>query len=162
MSLGAFVFSVEVVDKMIFGKRSYFMKQWLNQVRRNVSQWMIGRYGVDEFSTFLIRAALVIMIIACVPKLSFLSTLSWTFLFIAIYRSCSKKITARSRERDWFLKKTEKVRARFQIYKRIWNERKTHRYFKCNKCKTFVRVPKGKGKIEITCTKCRNKMIRKS
>lgn len=138
------------------------MQQWLYKVRRNIQQWMIGRYGVDEFSTFLIRAALVIMLIACVPKLSFLSSLSWTLLIIAIYRSCSKKITARSRERDWYLKKTEKIRARFQIYRRIWKERKTHRYFKCSNCRTFVRVPKGKGRIEITCTKCNCKMIKKS
>lgn len=138
------------------------MKEWMAQIRQNIQRWMIGRYGTDEFSVFLLRAALVVMLLACFPRIGFLSWLAWTMAIIAIYRSCSKKITARSRERDWFLANTSKIRGKMQPYKRMWKERKTHRYFRCPNCKSFVRVPKGKGKIEITCTKCRNKMIRKS
>lgn len=138
------------------------MKEWLNQIRVNTQKFMIGRYGVDEMSLFMIRLALVIMIIACIPKLNMLSWLGWAFLVVGIYRSCSKKIAERSRERDWYLKKISKVQPKINTIKRMWTDRKTHRYFKCRNCKSWVRVPKGKGKIEISCTKCRTKMIRRT
>ena len=37
-----------------------------------------------------------------------------------------------------------------------------HRYYKCPKCRQSVRVPRGKGKISITCPRCREKFIRKT
>jgi len=37
-----------------------------------------------------------------------------------------------------------------------------YRFYKCPTCKQEVRVPKGHGKIEITCPKCREKFIRRS
>ena len=37
-----------------------------------------------------------------------------------------------------------------------------HRYFDCAKCRQLVRVPRGKGKIMITCPKCKEKFQRKS
>ena len=44
----------------------------------------------------------------------------------------------------------------------MWRERKTHRYFKCPNCKTMVRVPKGKGKIVITCTRCHHEIVKRT
>ena len=47
----------------------------------------------------------------------------------------------------------------------IWSmfrSRKTHRYYKCQICKHWLRVPKGKGKIEITCPVCKYKIKRKT
>lgn len=138
------------------------MKEWLAQVRMNIQKFMIGRYGTDELSMFMMRAALVIMLISCIPGLNMFSMLGWTFLILGIYRSCSKKITARGRERDWYLKQVAKVQPHINVYKRMWNDRKTHRYFKCKNCRSWVRVPKGKGKIEISCTKCRATMIKRT
>ncbi len=37
-----------------------------------------------------------------------------------------------------------------------------YKYFNCPNCNQKVRVPKGKGKIEITCPKCRTTFIRKT
>ena len=34
-----------------------------------------------------------------------------------------------------------------------------YQYFFCSKCRQKLRVPKGKGKIEITCPVCRNQFI---
>lgn len=51
---------------------------------------------------------------------------------------------------------------KFMIYielvKMNFEQRKTHRIFMCKACGKKVRVPKGKGKIEITCPSCGNKM----
>ena len=37
-----------------------------------------------------------------------------------------------------------------------------HRYFDCPKCHQMVRVPRGKGKISITCPRCREKFVKKT
>jgi ribosomal protein L37AE/L43A len=39
---------------------------------------------------------------------------------------------------------------------------KDHRYFACPKCKQAVRVPKGAGKIRVTCPKCGEKFQKKA
>ena len=43
-----------------------------------------------------------------------------------------------------------------------WAQRSTYRFFKCPQCKQTVRVPKGRGKICITCPKCKTEFIKKS
>ena len=37
-----------------------------------------------------------------------------------------------------------------------------HRYYACPKCRQPVRVPRGKGKIAITCPKCKERFIKKT
>ncbi len=56
----------------------------------------------------------------------------------------------------------EEQRARAAKKKREWEQRKTYRFFSCPQCEQRVRVPKGKGRIEITCPKCRTSFVKKS
>ena len=46
--------------------------------------------------------------------------------------------------------------------KKRWAQRSTYRFYKCPQCKQTVRVPKGRGKICITCPKCKTEFIKKS
>ena len=41
-------------------------------------------------------------------------------------------------------------------------QKKIYRFYKCPQCRQRVRVPKGKGRICITCPKCRAEFIKKS
>ncbi len=41
-------------------------------------------------------------------------------------------------------------------------DKRYYKYYNCPNCNQKVRVPKGKGKIEITCPKCRTSFIRKT
>lgn len=47
-------------------------------------------------------------------------------------------------------------------WKRQWQEYRTYRYLICPQCSQRLRVPRGKGKIRVTCTKCRNQFVAKS
>ena len=47
-------------------------------------------------------------------------------------------------------------------WKQQWHEYRTYRYLICPQCSQRLRVPRGKGKIKVTCTKCRNQFIAKS
>ncbi len=47
-------------------------------------------------------------------------------------------------------------------WKQQWHEYRTYRYLICPQCSQRLRVPRGKGKIRVTCTKCRNQFVAKS
>lgn len=136
------------------------MRQWLEKLGRKMSAFMIGRYGTDELSRFLVFTGLGVMLLSWIPVLRILYPISWVLIVIAYFRSFSKNIIKRSAERDRFLRRTSKIRGKFNVWKRMWHDRSTHSYFKCPNCKTLVRVPKGKGRIAITCTKCRTEFIK--
>lgn len=136
------------------------MRNWLDKMSRKFQNFMIGRYGTDELSRFLLWVGIICMFLSWIAPLRFLYLPAWIVVIWAYIRVMSKNIIKRSKERDKYLRMTSKVRARLSIYKKMWKDRHSHRYFKCPNCKTFIRVPKGKGKIVITCTKCRNEITK--
>lgn len=54
------------------------------------------------------------------------------------------------------------VTDKWNQWKKRWQERKQYRYLTCTQCGQKLRVPRGKGKIRVTCTKCRNQFLAKS
>lgn len=127
-------------------------------------KFMYGRYGIDEFSTALLGLSLVLMILlGMLPgKLKLISTISYIPMVLYIYRTFSRNIFKRQQEyykylsfKNSFLSKLRKHKSRIQ-------DSKTHKYFKCPNCKQELRVPRGKGKITITCPKCKTSFKAKS
>lgn len=49
-----------------------------------------------------------------------------------------------------------------RLAKKMWKERKTSNFLKCPQCGQVLSVPKGKGKLRVTCPKCHAKMEVKS
>jgi DNA-directed RNA polymerase subunit RPC12/RpoP len=78
------------------------------------------------------------------------------------FRIFSKKWDKRRAENQWYLRKSYAIRNWFDKKKKMWQLKKTHKIFKCPTCKQKIKVPKGKGKIEIRCTKCDTKFIKRS
>ena len=123
---------------------------------------MYGRYGYDELSRAVSIAAVILAVLALVPDLGFLSVLAliaWTWILV---RSFSKNLSKRQRERIAYLQFTGKITNWFDVKKRAWADRKTHCYFTCPNCKRTMRVPKGKGKIKITCPQCQHQITKKT
>lgn len=130
-------------------------------------RFMQGRYGVDQFSRFTMGLALAAIILAIFAKQgSFLGTLLDTVGFFAIiytyYRIFSKNIQKRYAENQKYLSATGKIRMRFQKEKNLMEQRKTYHIYTCPGCSQKIRIPKGKGKIEIDCPKCHTKFVKKS
>ena len=111
---------------------------------------MYGRYGSDELSRFLLIASFVVLLptvfIRKNIRLIFLA-LFWLIVIYTYYRMFSKNIYARSNENSKFLSK-------LNYYKTRFTQRKEYRFYNCPKCKTHLRVPRGVGKVTITCKKC--------
>ena len=53
----------------------------------------------------------------------------------------------------------EQLKAKINLYKLKCEQRKEYKIFQCKSCGRKIRVPRGKGKIEVTCPVCGNKKI---
>lgn len=134
----------------------------MKQLAQKLQQFMVGRYGNDEFTLFLSIAGLILGLLANFKYLGFLYYIGAILIFFGLFRTLSKNYNARRKELNWYLLWSAKPKAEIKLLINRIQERETHKYFKCKKCKAVLRVPKGRGKIEITCPKCRAKVIKKT
>lgn len=137
-------------------------------MRDKFLKFMYGRYGVDEFGRSMLITAIVLSVVGMIINLfkvgfwvSFsLSTISTILMIYIIYRAFSRNINKRVLENHKFLGKTAKIRNYFRFCKTRYKDRKSFSYVKCPNCKNYSRVPKGKGKIKITCRVCKKQFER--
>lgn len=138
------------------------MKNFFSKIAIKLNRFMSGRYGADEFSLFLLIVYFVLSVLALLPYCAVLYSVALSACVFSLFRCFSRNIYRRNAERTWFLGKRAKLKSFFKRKRRIFKERKTHRFFKCKRCGAVLRVPKGKGRIEITCPKCKNKLTKKT
>ena len=134
-------------------------------MKERLRKFMEGRYGADELNRFLTVCGWVLSGIDSKVALivgSVLVTLSWAALIYSLFRTFSKRTQERASENYKYFVCKNKVLGWFRRLKARWQDRKTHRYFRCPQCKATVRVPRGKGKIRITCPKCKHQFVKKS
>ena len=136
-------------------------------MRDKFIKFMYGRYGVDELGKVMLGCALAFSILSMIFNLFFplgsfiCSTVSFALMFLIIFRAFSKNINRRVMENHKYLARTEKLRGKLKFYRTMFNDRKTYAYIKCPNCKNYSRVPKGKGKIKITCRVCKKQFEKK-
>ena len=127
----------------------------MGKIRRGLQRFMMGRYGTDKLNT----AILITGVVLCILALFFgafplvvliLTTTSYVLMIWAMFRTFSRNTYKRYRENRRYLRFLEKLKDR------------KHKHFDCPKCRQPVRVPKGKGKIAITCPKCKERFIKKT
>ena len=114
---------------------------------------MIGRYGTDKLNTVILTTALIVCIVGVFFSgltSSLLTLVSYALMIWAIFRTFSRNTYKRYQENRKYLMLLERLKDR------------DHRYFACPKCKQSVRIPRGKGKVAITCPRCRERFVRKS
>ena len=130
-------------------------------MREKIARFMMGRYGVDQLSRFLMVGTIVLMLLGVFthPILYYVGIAGAVYMYFRIF---SKNYAKRSSENQWYLRKTYALRNWFDKKKRVWNLKKTHKVFKCPTCKQKIKVPKGRGRIEIRCQKCDTRFIKRS
>ena len=133
----------------------------MNKIKNNIIRFMRGRYGNDQFNNVIIIFSLFFAFLNIFIANPILAIVSYALLFYAIYRMLSKDIWARQKENMVYLENTKSIRMRINLFKRNLTD-KQYKYFICPSCKQMVRVPRHKGKIEISCPKCHQKFDRKS
>ena len=131
-------------------------------MRDKLNQFMQGRYGIDTLGKWTVGLGLAIMLIAGWTSNSKLSLLSWVLIIYSYYRMFSRNIYKRSEENRWFLNKTSNMRGFWSNRKYNAQQMKNYHIYKCPGCGQKIRIPRGKGKIEVRCPKCRTTFIKRS
>ncbi len=130
------------------------MNRFLASLRQKFQYFMAGRYGTDKLNMAILGAGLVICVLVMFIRLPIvdliLTLLSYLLMIWAIFRMLSRNTYKRYQENRRYLRFLERLKDR------------EHRYFDCPRCRQPVRVPRGKGKIAITCPKCKEKFIKKT
>ncbi len=131
----------------------------LNKLR----QFMYGRYGNDALNICLIISGAVVTMILSVffYRAAFVSYIGMVFYILAAVRALSKNHQARIKENQKFLRIIEPVK-RFTVNKINQHRDKDHKYYACPQCRKTLRVPKGRGKIKISCPHCSKEFLRKT
>ena len=126
-------------------------------IRNFLQRLMYGRYGTDQLNIFLLVLFFLLWVAEAFVRnqlaASILSTLSLILALIVVFRVMSRNYGRRRAENDAFLKVFGPVIHWFKR-KRAQARDKDHVYFKCPTCSQTLRVPRGKGKITITCRNC--------
>lgn len=129
-------------------------------MRQKAVNFMRGRYGVDRFSNFLMGLACVFIILNIFVRSHILTVLGLAVLICVYVRMFSKKYAKRSAENTWYLNRTYGVRMWLLKVRDRMKVRKTHHIYCCPSCHQRVKIPKGRGRIAITCPKCGNEFRR--
>ena len=130
-------------------------------MREKFYRFMVGRYGNDRLNQVIMIVAMIALVISFFgPRFFYL--LALLCLIYAYFRMFSRNTYKRSMENNKYLQWEYKVNQFIATWKRDMKQRKTHHIYRCPSCKQKIRVPKGKGRIEIRCPKCSQTFIKKS
>ena len=118
-----------------------------------IQRFMYGRYGMDQLNIALLLVYLVLYLISGLFRSHTLRLLSFLCLITVTVRFFSRRADQRREENARFLNAVGPLLRRYNVNKSRRQD-KDHSYFKCPNCGQQLRVPKGKGKISITCRSC--------
>lgn len=134
------------------------MKRWLIDMSRKFERFMRYRYGNDQLNNFLMFIYLILLMIQWISKTEIVTIVSYTIMvmvgFVVIYRFFSKKKIQRSKENHHYLNIKYNIKGFFRRFTKKARNRSTYKYFKCPHCHQELRVPRGRGKVSVTCPKC--------
>lgn len=130
------------------------MRDWFRRL-------MMGRYGVDQLTWVLLALSLVISLCGSIFQIRGLSILCWAVLVVCYLRIFSRNIYARQQENQKLLQFWWKLK-NGRANRPSREERRKYKVFICPTCKQKLRVPRGKGKISISCPKCGTNFIKKT
>ena len=133
-------------------------RNWLRNLGMNItsglSRFMTGRYGMDKLNSTLLWTSMITVFLSLLMPLPLvrlaMTVLSYGLMAWAVFRTFSHQIYKRRQENLRFQMMLNRIRDR------------QHKYFQCPRCHQSVRVPKGKGKIAITCPNCKERFIKKT
>jgi hypothetical protein len=132
-------------------------------MKEKLQHLMIGRYGVDPLSKAMMYASIGCLIISMIfSRSNIFYLVALILLGYTYFRIFSRNITKRYEENQKFLNMRSHLLIQKNQKKTQWNQRKIYRFFSCPDCRQKVRVPRGKGKICITCPKCKHEFIKKA
>lgn len=125
-------------------------------------RFMTGRYGVDELGKYSLYLTIALLIIGLFVRSRFLNGITFILVLVLYFRMFSKNYAQRRKENEIFLKYKNQAVRFFNKEKQMTQDRVKFHIYTCPSCGQKIRIPRGKGKIAITCPKCKTEFIKKS
>ena len=129
-------------------------------IRNFLSRMMYGRYGTDQLNLFLLGVWVALYIVSIVLNLMHLTLpaqvvnlLAYALVIWSLFRMLSRNYDRRRRENQVYLDKIGPISHTFRQF-RAQRRDKEHKYFRCPSCGAVLRVPRMKGKVNVTCRTC--------
>lgn len=122
-------------------------------IRNALQRFMYGRYGNDQLNMALLVLYLALYLVYFLTGFDPLYWISFAVILFALFRLLSRNPARRRGENAKFLKVAGPAIQWFRLRRTIHRD-KEHCYFKCPNCGQQLRVPRGKGKITVTCRSC--------
>lgn len=122
-------------------------------IRKALQRFMYGRYGNDQLNNCLLVTYLALYLLYALTHVALLYWVATAALFFCLFRMLSRNYSRRREENGRFMRKARPVIQWVRLRRTIRRD-KDHTYFKCPNCAQQLRVPRGKGKITVTCRNC--------
>ncbi len=134
---------------------------WQN-IKDALARFMYGRYGSDQFSRFLLIVGIVLYIVSWATGLGLISYIALALYIWTIFRMFSRNLEKRRAENQKYLQFFGGIKKNTQQARNRSKNRKEYRYFRCPKCKSWLKLPRGVGEVTVTCGKCKNQFRKKA
>lgn len=125
----------------------------MNQIKEKITRFLGGRYGIDDLGKTVFTVSIIAYVLGVLFQNSLLAFVAMVGLLIFFFRSLSGQHSDRREENRSYLSFVKLWQLRYE-------NRKTSRIYMCKRCGRYIRVPKGKGKIQITCPGCGDRIIK--
>ena len=122
-------------------------------MRNFLYRLMMGHYGSDRLNKHLLVLSVVLTLCNIFVQSVVIYILVYILLLYVLFRMLSKNINKRYQENQKYEQLIAPLLKRITLFKKS-SQDKDHKYFICPNCKQIVRVPKGKGRIDIRCPRC--------
>jgi hypothetical protein len=150
-------------------ERETRMAHFSDKLRTGTARFLCGRNGTDQLNGGLLVLYVILVflrsfVVLLFPYAAVSGLFSLLILFVSltvIFRVFSRNLPKRREENRRFLCWWNPKAAALSAAAARRRDRE-HRYFRCKCCGALCRVPRGVGRIEITCPRCQNTMSAKS
>ncbi len=131
-------------------------------MRERFRRFMAGRYGTDALNQFLSIVSIVLLLVALLTRVNLFTWVGMSVLIWCYYRTFSRNIPKRTEENYKFYTLKQQLEGKVRGLKEQWANRKLYHYYRCPQCRQKLRVPRGRGRIQISCPRCGTQFIKKS
>ena len=129
-----------------------------------IKTFLQGRYGNDTLNIFLLLLGCIVSLLLTLfipSRFFYLRSLGFLIYLVALLRALSTNFPKRQKENAKFLEVSEPWR-KYLFKKYNQYQDKAHKYYNCPGCHRTLRVPSGKGKINITCPHCNRQFTKRT
>ena len=126
----------------------------MERIRSWLMRFFYGRRGLDELGIASYITGLLLYFVSLFTGSAIIYYISFTLWIWGLFRMLSKNLVKRAKENEWFLKWYRPIGKKISQARVRFKNRKIYKYYRCPKCKCWLKLPRGIGEKTVTCGSC--------